>query len=136
MTTNESFDKISEFLNTSFVETSANESDINKEIALLEDKKNEISTLVNKKDELTLKDKEYIEAGNKALNILKLSNNNQVKLLWWPRFIRITEWLKEYQDFSKKAFLENPGKIKILDNFSIKIPNSPIFFFWRDLLFL
>lgn len=61
----------------------------------------------------------FIDAGNKALSILKLSNNNQVKLLWWPRFIRITEWLKEYQDFSKKAFLENPGKIKILDNFSI-----------------
>ena len=61
----------------------------------------------------------YIEAGNKALNSLKLSNNNQLKLLWWPRFIRITEWLKENQNFYCKDFLETPGRINILDNFTI-----------------
>ena len=61
----------------------------------------------------------YIEAGNKALNKLKIYNNNQVKLLWWPRFLRITEWLKENQNFSYQAFLENPGKMNISDNFTI-----------------
>lgn len=59
-----------------------------------------------------------IEAGNQALSILRI-NSPQVKLLWWPRFIRIANWYLANENKNMEAHLENPGYIKIKDNFII-----------------
>lgn len=59
-----------------------------------------------------------IEAGNQALSILRI-NSPQVKLLWWPRFLRIAKWFLANENKSIQAHLETSGFIKINDNFII-----------------
>ncbi len=53
-----------------------------------------------------------LEAGEAALNELRIYNP-QIKLLWWPRFIRIANWFKINEDKSVKAYLEDSGMMKI-----------------------
>ena len=53
-----------------------------------------------------------LEAGEAALNELRIYNP-QIKLLWWPRFIRIAKWFEINEDKSVKAYLEDSGMMKI-----------------------
>ncbi len=59
-----------------------------------------------------------IESGNQALLELRI-NAASVKLLWWPKFIRIADWFIANRDLSQKAYIEIPGSIKLLDNFML-----------------
>lgn len=58
------------------------------------------------------------EAGLQALKKLNI-NSNKIKLLWWPRFTRIAEWLEVNQKNNALNYVEVTGKYKISDNFTI-----------------
>lgn len=64
------------------------------------------------------KNETLINAGIKALNQLSL-NLDSVKILWWPRFLRIAKWFTLNENSKAKIFLENFGSMKICDNFTI-----------------
>jgi ATP-dependent helicase/nuclease subunit B len=59
-----------------------------------------------------------INAGQRALKELKL-NQPSIKMLWWPRFLRIAHWFITHENTEAKIFLEDFGKIKIGDNFTM-----------------
>jgi ATP-dependent helicase/nuclease subunit B len=59
-----------------------------------------------------------LEAGNLALKKLGLSSP-QIELLWWPRFIRIAEWINENKTPLSKDHLESFGSLDINDNMTI-----------------
>jgi ATP-dependent helicase/nuclease subunit B len=59
-----------------------------------------------------------INAGLKALKQLGL-NQESIKMLWWPRFLRIAKWFLLNENTKAKIFLEDFGKIKIGSDFTI-----------------
>ena len=59
-----------------------------------------------------------LEAGHLALKKLGLSSP-QIELLWWPRFIRIAEWINENKTPLSQDHLESFGSMDINNNMTI-----------------
>ncbi len=59
-----------------------------------------------------------LDAGEEALKIMQFSNK-QIKLLWWPRFIRIAKWFETLDHKYEKIYLEHVGKIKLAPDFTL-----------------
>lgn len=60
----------------------------------------------------------FAEAGQKALNLLNL-DQPQIKILWWPRFLRITNWYENNFKNNDYTYLEVKGHLNISSNFII-----------------
>ncbi len=60
-----------------------------------------------------------LSAGEQALIALRIHNNPQIKLLWWPRFERIAKWFIANENLSSDAYLENSGHMRVGTNFTI-----------------
>lgn len=81
----------------------------------------DFGNFVHKVFEIYYRNKANISFYNAAELALKSLNINspKIKLLWWPKFIRIVDWFEANQSFSDSSFVEVFGKYKLLPNFEM-----------------